>query len=638
MKLNQILKVFLKQAWKTNKIQVNFYAVFVCIILPFVLTSQSKQDSLNQILKDSIQKIPLSIKVFKAFQSEIKTNIDTNNILLFNQNEGDYILRLNNYFSPIYFPGNDIWGKRIYDHGIHSLRFNTSDLESFQFILPTKAISEISTHRGRSFTNSQSSFQDNFDLNLMFASPFKNNVLWNFSYDRQIYKGIYSHGKQKNTLFTTGVHYTNSKETFQANVLFLDERHFSEDNWGIISDSVFSDANYKIRESVPVRNNRAETNLFERSIGLNLNYNPKKQFLIFNPSLKYQLAYSLYSYNHTDPETDSLNSFYRAFVIDSFVNNLLSQKFWSQSMILNLILNDSFYAGIGVRYEHTILDHDTLQNLRNSIQLDILTRMQIFRKFNLDSRFSLLVHKGTITPDASIKAAIIKNPQLALKAELFYNAHPIPYLFSKLVLNKKYFWDHSYNSIYSKEIGIKAHLEIHKLLPSKLYFGISRISNLPYFDSLSLPQTSESINKYGASITIPFKWKWLMLQNQFHYEFYSPDVIHLNGWHSKHQIGLHKTLFKKVVNANLGAVLRLYQYDYKLNFNPIIQSFYTSNTRNELISSVGIFMNFKISEFNFTIDVEHLDSFWKTNRPSVISNYPIYDFFFRMGITWRFLN
>lgn len=234
------------------------------------LSSQSQTDSLLELRNDSVAKIPLIVKSFQADQANLQIVVDSNSSFL--HTDTDFGRSLNNFNSPQFRLSNVNYSMRIYENGINSMNFRMTGFDNYTFLFPNKPIAEIATHRGKAFANSQAGFQDNFDIHLVFAENFRNRVLWNFSYDRNDYLGIYTNGLQESSLFTTGVQYTGQKDKFHINILYLDERHTIQDNWGIRTDSVFSDPNYSIRESVPVKVTIASTNITERSIGLNFDF------------------------------------------------------------------------------------------------------------------------------------------------------------------------------------------------------------------------------------------------------------------------------------------------------------------------------------------------------------------------------
>lgn len=630
--------------FKVNKINYHFVHKFwfaICILLCHgyagPLISQTATDSLNQIRLDSLSRIPLIIKSFRADKVLLKTEVDSAQSLLPSIVEQG--IHLNNYFSPQFHVSNYKSNKRIYDHGINSLDFMNSGFDDYTFQLPTKPFAEISLHRGRAFSNSQAGFSDNFDLHLIFAENFRNRLLWNFSYDKESYLGIYENGRQKNTLFKTGVQYTGKQDKFHLNVVFIDQRHRILNNWGITSDSILTDPNYSVRESAPVNIKSAFTNTDEKSIGFNIDFPILSHSEKLKPILCLKSFFTDYSFYYNDPKVNASQAIYKSFWINSFaIDHKLYQRIWTNSIGFKLINTNTIDANLGARYEHVIFEHDTLESKIDVFQLEASGIYRINENMVLDGSIRLIQFKATYAPDLKFNFKLLNSKYANLNLSAFHNAEPIPYVYRYLVLNKSYHWQNLFDQEFIKETGFAITINAPKISNAELGISWSNYSNFIYLDTLSYPVTASQISKINIHCNLPITFSRLKFNSQFNYEVFSPDPGHFTGWNSNHQLSVRLSIFKKVVDAEIGATLKLYDYKHKLNFNPIVQLFHASEIPNELIYSAGMFMHFKVSDFQFLIDMDNLDSFWVKKRPSLVNSYPFYDFFFKFGLQWKFLN
>lgn len=624
----------------TSHLIHNFWlaiGTLTCYCFTNPLISQTATDSLNQIRLDSISRIPLIIKSFRADEIGLKTVVDSNSTLLPSVEQQG--IHLNNYYSPQFHVSNFKDNHRIYDHGINSLNFLWSGFDDYTFIQPTKPYAEISIHRGRAFSNSQAGFSDNFDLHLIFAENFRNRLLWNFSYDKESYLGIYENGRQKNTLFKTGVQYSGKQDKFHLNVVFIDQRHRILNNWGITSDSILTDPNYSVRESSPVNINSAFTNTDEKSIGFNIDFPILNQSEKLKPLLYLKSFFTDYSFNYNDPKANSSQAIYKTFWVDSFViEHKLYQRIWTNSIGFKLFNTNTIDANLGARYEHVIYDHDTLESKIDVFQLEAGGIYRINENLVLDGSIRLIQFKANYAPDLEFNFKLLNSKYADLKLKAFHNAEPIPYVYRYLVLNKSYHWQNQFDHEFIKESGLAITINAPRISNAELGMSWSNYSNFIYLDTLSYPVTASQIDKINMHCNLPITFNRLKFNSQFNYEVFSPDPGHFSGWNSSHQLSANLSIFKKVVNAEIGATLKLYDYKHKFNFNPIIQLFHASEVPNELIYSVGMFMHFKVSDFQLLIDVDNLDSFWLKERPSLVNAYPFYDFFFKFGLNWKFLN
>jgi hypothetical protein len=153
-----------------------------------------------------------------------------------------------------------------------------------------------------------------------------------------------------------------------------------------------------------------------------------------------------------------------------------------------------------------------------------------------------------------------------------------------------------------------------------------------------MPAHIENPGHLKLLINLPLDYKWIHLHSTLNYEHLDPDPANYSGWYSSHQLWFNTSLVKKVMKADFGIKLDYYNYPFLKQFNPVLQLYYTSSISNDPFYSLGIFMHFHVSDFTFIIDVDHLDSYWIKNRPFLVASYPVYDFFFKFGLNWKFLN
>jgi hypothetical protein len=602
-----------------------------------LVSAQTEADSLRQIQIDSLNRLSLVIHSFYADNSLLQSELDTNKLLITDHEEA--AITLNNFYSPsFHLPGRRI-KKHIYTDGINSMHYSTRSFDHFQFFNPNKTLAEIALHRVRAFSNSQAGFQDNFDIHLLFARQFRNRVLWNFSYDKDNYKGIYLHDRKKNSLFTTGIHYKSITDRFHLNLIFRDERHTYENNWGVVSDTFLLNSNFSIRESVPVNSVSAGTILFTKTIGGNLDFPLSSATTGFAPHVFIKSFYTNYCYEYSDNDTRHSEHLYRNYWIDSAsIKNRLNQKKWTNSFKLNVFPRNQFEAEIGFRSEYTQMDHDTLGHNLFVYNIESHLAYEPNSSIKLSAHGNLTRFEDQLSSSAFATIRYDNMDLISCEFKLFTEAFPIPYIYRKLVLNKTLIWQADYSNEFTRETGLSTSLRLHKYLPLELQASISEFSNFIYFDSLSLPRSMDNIRNVGLKIILPIDFGKLRLDSKFNYDFYNPDQMGITGWNSTHNLSIHTSLFKKVIDARMGLRMKLYNFNNTFRYNPVLTSYQQSDLPNSFIYSAGMFFHFKISDFSLLLDFDNIDSFWLKKRPTLVHSYPLYDFYFSLGIHWRFLN
>ncbi len=600
--------------------------------------AQQSLDTLKLRTEDSLRNIPLELLKFESANPFVLNKLDSLSSILPIESAESSIELNGNHPSRFWSP-NQNYGQRLFDHGYHGLRFNNGPIENYTFISPSKPISEIELKRGRAFANSQASFQDNYDLNLIFASRFKNQVIWNLMYNRQNNKGIYNFNGQKNTLFNTGVAYSNQNNSFASSLIFSDERHRSEDNWGITQDSFLSNSNFKVRESVPVNNTTAISRQFERSLSFHIHYHFPLQHSFFKPAIGVQTVYSLFSYAYKDAGNPLNPELYGLFYVDSFaIQNLLKNKWFHQKINFQLLESKWIQTSFELQYESNKIDHDSLSQNVSTGAFRLLNHINRLGKWPVLTTLSLKTNDNEFAFEGDLETKLLDTKYLLAQLKLFYHNTAVSYVYQFLNLNQSYFWSNHFETNYNTEFGLRSEIQTKGKLNNHLMVNLSRFSSLVHLDSLSLPLVVKDISYANFSWAIQYKFKKWNVQNQMMLQVYHPDPFRWNGWNSDHSLSYNLNLFKQIVSSEFGVQVKLYQYDYKFRFNPIIQSFYSGTVSNEFIYTLGMFMHFKVSDFKFSIYADHLDLFWNKTHPELIQNYPFYDFFFRFGINWKFIN
>lgn len=611
---------------------------FICLFQLLICSAYSQQfiDSLKVPTVDSIKAVKLNLQSFSALNPEHLIELDTQNSLLPSLNKmglalsNAYTIRLENFDHSA--------NKRFYQHGQNSMANLKAYPENYIFILPNQAYSEVQTNRWRALSNSQAGFQDNFDIHLLFASAFRKNITWNFSYDRQIYKGIYTHEKQRNTLFTTGLNYASKSRVYQTNLVFTVEGHYLEHNWGISSDTFLRISQFSVRESVPVNNSLAFTESSNRILQSHHFIRLRKDTTLPFSKLQIRSSLARFDSDYTDKDNRQSDSLYFSFNIDSSIHFNIEEDYWTNQLVFNLF--SSRKQQIFGNFQHEWQNFKTGQSGRSRSVYKLGAKYQYIldSKINLISEFNFSLASNNSYPEINISGNYQHKKGISGILNLYHIRKPIPSLYETIFLNdsvaitSRITHSDYTTSGFQLMLKLEARLKPYFVMAYKhydRYFYLGRNANISEHNAANLFDL-----RAGIELN-PGIWNLIL---QGHYQKMSPDSLGLTGWLLESQMGIATTLFKNKVFTKLGIKCNAADYSGKPGYFPLLQWFQATGEESPIIYSVGAYAHFAVQDFQFKLDLDQIDSFWDKKGKELIYRYPIYDFMLRMAISWRFLN
>lgn len=614
---------------------LKFLAFVICHAITDELIAQTIVDTTLLAKVDSSPFLKTQILYFKAEDPDVAENFDTNSSLLVK--EPIVGVQLNNFY-PIYANHFDESASgQFYSYGQNAVIKGKSYFRNYTFYSPNKSLSEIELNRGRAILNSQKGFQDNFDLHLLFASRFKGNVLWNFSYDRSIHSGIYSNENQRHTLFRTGIHFNAFKEKLRANIIYLDTRYSHFNNWGIESDSVLYVDQFSVREAVPVRNSSSETEGFTRSIGLNAIYKFSKEKKTYFSKVKWQSILSRYSFAFNESNAIDYPHLYGYFLIDTLLSHHITEDRWENSIGLNFVENHFHTLDLMMSYTSINSALSSVDRYINHFQVEANYSKPLVKGI-VHANGKLHFIKEALYPELNISMSSPLSASLNFEAQAFYHHRPLPYIYTDLHINEQALWsgielEKEYNIK-----GFKLHLEKMMGTPMSFRGTYQYYNNYIYLDESAYPISVQGISDFRLSFDTELKYKRLGYNFHLKYRYNQIDPYGWNGFSSTHEVRLSSFLFKKVVRSEFGIRFHIQEHKRRMNYNPLLQLFTASDTPGKSFYNLASFFNFHVQDFKFSLNLTNMESMWEKEIPFITDHYPYYDFMLSMGISWKFVN
>lgn len=262
-------------------------------------------------------------------------------------------------------------------------------------------------------------------------------------------------------------------------------------------------------------------------------------------------------------------------------------------------------------------------------------------QFNIDGKMDLnfRLFKDTVRLQAH---AFIKNRNPSFYFRHYHANH--------------YWWD---NNDLSKEFRtrVEGELAIDRWR-TNLKVGVENVKNYTYFDNADIPDPKDktkfldnvAVRQYNGSIQVfsailnqNFKLGILRLDNEIVYQKSSNNtVLPLPDFSLYHNLYLDFTLFKKVVNVELGADLRYFTKYYAPDYAPGVGQYYLQNPENSVkiggYPVINVYANIHLKRTRIFVMMYHINQGMGNSNYFLAPHYPIDPRMFKFGISWNFFD
>ena len=519
-------------------------------------------------------------------------------------------------------------------NAMSSYRWGEEDL---RFYRSNVAVSNVFASLGTSFANSNTSLQQNAQLDAFFTRSFDNRVNASLDYRSINETGMYSRDQSKHTQLQLQVNQHSSSGRFFWYASWRRNVFNRQSNGGIEQDSLLSDINYVIRENMPIAlsnaGSRDEENAYSFGWRYRLAGDESNGLAINNTSSYNDRQFKFYVNSATQ-----LDSFYSRWQVHpTGVRNAFDHKAYSNKTELSWASKVFDEIAAGYHFSLDQWDNENLKRdfvfgtlygrlnwtYRNNIDLSVKANLETLEEagdFDLEGKLAL-EWPGV----GSVKATSALGVQSPSRQE------------EEVVLNGAYLIDASLPS--NTYFQLNGSLNIESLglsLKASQYLS----DNLPYFNSqFEVLATEVAI----SSFEIEWQWKLGGFQgrNAAIYQVIDQDVLPLPVWQMRHVLFYEGKINKNGTTYRIGVEGRFWQMDNAPRFAPINGRFIPSEVvmdNNGLMYSIDPYAQFDIQSFSIFFKGERLQSTWLDLPLIPIVARPQFDWVFRLGIRWRFID
>ena len=470
----------------------------------------------------------------------------------------------------------------------------------------------------------------------------KQGINYAVHYLKKNYDGYYQNQATNHNFFQLNFTYHPSSSIYSAKIFYKYHRYFHEQNGGIQNDSSFTEDVFFSRNrmlmdvSLPDAFSKdllhkigvnQELTLANKQDSLGLK---KEQLLNLELSYSYQLRsyfdsisddYDWLSFIDTSATYDTLSK-----------NNIQGNLFYTYNKLKDSLKSSQLKLGVSFN----LIDHKNVNIDTSYYNLCLRSNYKFKHKkaqFDLGASYFLIGYRAE---DYFINGGITsfhKDLKFNIQAK-YENVTPA---FELL----RYYGNHSYwvNSFTDQKIlNLSGSLLFNEWNVSTHY---TDIFNPIFFNYLGVPEQYDGVAQIIQSyIRKKINFNSWTLHPSICYQYHGGvDVYRLPEWVGILDVSYNIDAFKSALKMSVGVQTKLFSEFNLMNYAPDIGQFYLSDDKlQNKYAMVDFYLNAKIQRVKFSFSLTHANAGLMGFNYFSALHYPFPDRYFKMGLSWMFLN
>jgi len=540
-------------------------------------------------------------------------------------------------------------------HNYDLYQFSRQDVRYYQL---EKAYSDINVAQGPS--------QDQVNVKGKFSKNISPNINLAIDYKRINDKGQYFNQQSKNTGFTVNSWYNSPSKRYLAFLSYTTNTIQQLENGGLdLSDTSGNISKDILPIGRPINTAQAESRYFQRDLVFSQYYDinnatdslttlpiPTRKYTLFH-----QLSLKRNTYKFSDALSTTTAGFYENFQRDTRgIRHFIETHQYENTFSIRTFrpINDQLRHRKGAHTKGTPTKTNDLIELGlthiftdlNQEPLDsTINNLFLFARLNYTPSKRLAIktyaHFGALKQigDYYIKGDFLLNvPKIGqLEVGLIAQHYAPNVLQRRLIVTQQTIWNNQFSNTFENSLSASY---LFPFLNLKVTGQIHRIKNHIYYNELAqATQANNTLNVLQFIASSSIKWGGVLVENTFYLQNSDQAYFRLPSYYSIHRLSYTSVLFKKVLDYQIGAQVRINSAYFADGFQPLFAQFHIQNqAQNTLYPTIDAFLNFKIKDFRFFINVENIYGFFSPRFNFPIYSYPQFDGHTRFGFRWKFLD
>lgn len=538
---------------------------------------------------------------------------------------------------PLLFENEALRG---FDVGVHAFDLYRLEPNDLRFYRNRRAFSDVNFGQGAK--------QDDGMFNARFARTFEGGANFSLDYRSINHLGQYRYQRDKHNALVFGIWLPVGKR-YDGFLIYSTNVLRQQENGGIVSDTVFSDASFAgpISAAVRLPDQRALTRNTDQTLQLtqHLKFAGAKDERKRALRATYTVAWSKMTFKFSDAGLEQDSLFFDTFLVDKRgIRNFLSLQRIDNTFTLSTFKTKnrgrpSDVLAIGLAHSYFDLYQEprdsTFSNLFGTADFSITPSENFTLK--AQGALGLLSNFGEYQVKGEIAFGLGKAGKF--RAGLLSQRRPPSLLHHRLFVSKRLMWQNDFekpveNTLFASYalplIGLELTAKTH-LINNYLYYdqsGVAAQTTSPLQVVQFIASENFNVGSFVCENTVA-----LQQSNR-------SDVLRLPTWFTKNSLYFSKKVFKNNLELNIGADFRMNSDFQPDGYQPLTWQFHLQDSLSQKpYPWLDAFLTFKIQSFRGYVRYENaLSLFHKSDVFYQTANYPQPFNTFRIGLAWRFMD
>ena len=290
----------------------------------------------------------------------------------------------------------------------------------------------------------------------------------------------------------------------------------------------------------------------------------------------------------------------------------------------------------GLNHFYYAYGNDYLKTVENTIGV-LFKAKYALKKLSTTGRLDyFLTEQYAGTYDLNLSATYNLNKKSSLSA--YYRTYSVrPGLFNQRFISNNFVWNNDFHNIRGFDFQLGYHFHFFEFSA-----GMNQFDNWVYFNQQAISSQFNGVsNVYYAELKgiLPISKSWY-LDNSVRYQSVNQDeIIRIPNWVLRHTLFYQKDIFNRKARIQTGVEFNYFSAFKSEQYLPATSVMFLQD--DVTIGNFPYFnflFNFRIQTFTFFVRLENITEGLFEYNYYAAPFYPLPDFSFRVGATWRFFN
>jgi len=467
-------------------------------------------------------------------------------------------------------------------------------------------------------------------LEANYAYTFTSRINATVNYRRINHEGLYSFQKNRHTQLSMAAYYRISLE-YHLEVYAIINDFKTQNNGGIVSDSLLFTSGAERRRNVPVNLQEGRTLMGYHQFGLRHAYQPAQ---FENIRWIFEHAYLRHRFFYYDNVPPLNGGIYGDLVLNPIgVRHKLQHDVIEHTASHLQHFAPSLHGALSLRHAVHLIRQEPDRTSMQSVEVIGSASWKPDSVFQLSGKAVAGLYSNRAAWSLEGNGYYKLGEQFRINADIKLTEY-LPSLIQQGI-------NVSFEPVYQNDFQNTRALQFSSGVEWKppgisAGAGITQYNRYIYFDQQGLPKLADFVTIPQLRAGFHRRFGPLITGHIFSYQPGKHAEVPIPEWYSKHSLALQGMIFREAMLANVGFDLTLNADWQAPGYMPLTGNYTINGGGVETYPALDFHFSFKVSRFRAFLLFENILDFVIEPVHYQISGYPLRDFTFRLGIDWRF--